>query len=587
MARVLSADSVRRRLRWWHFGVPAAAALLLGYLGFRSCLGPPGDLRGFLDLLYLSFQLFVFESGMDCGPGAPWTLQAARLLAPVAPVSAVVYALLLALREQVRLGRLLAIRNHAVVLGLGRKGSQLVRDFRHSGVPVVAIELDGASDHVSYCLNLGAVVLVGSAGDAALLRRAAVQRARIVVAVSGNDGVNVDSMLKIHRIIGESPRRRSRKVSGYVHLVDFNLCSLFKSHEVFADCTDRFEVRVFNVHTATVRLLYDRHPLDRGLITAHSPLIPHLVCIGLGTTGEAAVVQAARLGHVANGRRLRVTVVDLRAAERQRVFHGRNGWVRRVCDLAFIEGDIADEQVLESLRERVDTPDALPSLVVSMDDDSLNLKTALHLHDFFDRPDLSICVRMMEVDGLTSLLALRDGTGAAPIHPFGMGGLVCTRQMLEDPQQMRLARALHEAARSGRTPLREPGDEQTWERLSELRRDAFLVQVDHLPVMLRSVGCALAALPAADRPAAGDGGPFTAAEIETLACMEYRRRQTDRLIACHRQDACEPAGSPGPGAGSWQDLAAEAQRPYLAHVAALPAVLAQAGSGVVRLAPRS
>jgi voltage-gated potassium channel Kch len=578
MARLLSIASVPRRLRWWHFALPAVGTLMLGYLGFRACVGPPADLRDVLDLIYKSFQLFVFESGMDCGPRAPWTLQAARFMAPVVPVTAVVYALLLALRDQIRLGRLLTIRNHAVVLGLGRKGSQLVRDFRKSGIPVVAIELDENNDYVPYCLNLGALVLIGSAGDTAMLRRAAVHRARTIVAISGNDGVNVDSMLKIHGLIQKSSNRRLRKVSGYVQVVDFNLCALFKSHEVFADCSDRFAVRVFNVHEATVRRLFDEHPLDRRSIGADNRQVPHLICIGMGTTGEATVVQAARIGHFANGRKLRVTIVDLQAGKRSIVFYGRHGWVREVCELEFIEGDVADENVLLELRRRIEDSDALCSFVICMNDDSLNLKTALHLHAFLNRPDLPFCVRMMEVDGLTVLLEKKDKVTDLPIHPFGMGSLVCTRQMLDGPDQMRRARTLHDAARDGLTTLREPGDENLWERLAELRREAFCVQADHLPVMLRGVGFELVPTGATATP----DTLFSEEEIETLARMEFHRRQTDRLLAAHNCIMTTTAPDPGLQGRTWRRLDSQEQQRYRDHVAALPGILARAALGIRR-----
>ena len=584
MTCMLQAASLSSPLRKRHFLVPALLALSLGYLGFRSCVGRPEDLQGHLDLLYMSLQLFVFESGMDCGPGAPWTLQVARLLAPLVPVSAAIYALCLAFRDQIRTGRLLTVRNHAVVCGLGRKGSQLVRDLREQGISVVAIELDGNNDHMAYCLNLGALVLVGSAGDRAALQRAAVQRARVIVAISGDDGINMDSMLKIHDIIKHARGRRSPRITGYVHVVDFHLCELFKTQRIIADRTDRFEVKVFNVHEATVRRLFAERPLDHRRIRADDPRTPHLICVGLGKTGEALVVQAARTGHFANGRKLRVTVVDLDATAKSTVFDGRPGWIREVCDLRFIQGDIADEVVLLELLTYLDDPNTLASIMICMNDDSLNLRIALHLHAFFGRRDVPICVRMMEIDGLTTMLAHAEAQTDLPIYPFGMGRLVCTTQMLDDPHRARLAQSFHAAARSGLTPLREPGDDEPWHELAGYRRDAFCLQADHLPVMLRGIGCELvdAADQTVDAESAGSGFSFAAQDIETLASMEHRRRMTDGLIAGQYGIKKDSPAHLNVCGRVWEQLNTESRRPYREHIAALPRILGDAGWGIRR-----
>lgn len=581
MASQLQEAYAARRLRWWHFAILALAALVLGYFGFRRCLGMPESLAGHLDLLYLSLQLFTFESGRVCGPQTPWMLQAARLLAPLVPVIAVVYALLLALREHVRLGLLLTIRNHAVVCGVGRKGSQLVRDFRKQGIAVVAIELDGANEYVNYCRNLGALVLVGNASDPALLRRAAVQRAAIIVAISGDDGVNMDSMLKINEIIRQSRIKRDDKIKGYVQVVDFNLCALFKTHQVFTDQTDRFEVKVFNIHEATARQLLAAHPLDRQPIAATDPLTPHLVCIGLGKTGEALVVQAARIGHFANGRRLRVTVIDLRGEDREAALYGCHGWIREVCDIAFITGDIADEAVLKQLQVRVETPEVLSSIAICMNNDSLNLKTALLLHARLGRRDLPIHVRMMEVDGLTALLEQTHIGIALPIYPFGMGSRICTTRMLEDPDQAKLAHLFHTAAELELSPLREPGDTLPWTKLTEHRRDAFCLQADHLPVMLRSAGLKLAT----EKDRDPEITSFSAEEIGALAGMEYRRRRTDSLVAGEAGGAPFSEGPRGPvsGIADWDRLDARAKQVYLDHVSAIPRLLGKADLGLRRI----
>lgn len=93
---------------------------------------------------------------------------------------------------QMQLLGLRAAHNHVVVCGLGRKGLLLVKGFVERGERVVAIELDGANPLVEAAWDAGATVLVGDATNPDLLCRARVQRARQLLVVCGDDGVNAE-----------------------------------------------------------------------------------------------------------------------------------------------------------------------------------------------------------------------------------------------------------------------------------------------------------------------------------------------------------------------------------------------------------
>ena len=56
-----------------------------------------------------------------------------------------------------------------IICGVGRKGLQLVRDFRAHGECVVAMDSDEHNPHLDICQQLGAVVLTGAVTDPALL----------------------------------------------------------------------------------------------------------------------------------------------------------------------------------------------------------------------------------------------------------------------------------------------------------------------------------------------------------------------------------------------------------------------------------
>lgn len=450
---------------------------------------------------------------------------------------------------------------------------------------MVAIELDGDNDHVRLCRDQGALTLVGSAVDEAMLRRARVPRAKSIVAISGDEGLNVEIILAAHRVMRAEKKRRQETVTGFVHIIDQKLCALFKEHLVFTDRNDRLEVRVFNIHESSARFLFEEHPLDWQPIPPADTRAVHLICVGFGRTGEAVILQAARIGHLANGRRPRVTVIDLEAERKAGGFCGRYPRFTEICETAFLPGDIADIAILREVRRIAHDPSVLPTLAICMNDDAKNLLTAMHLQEFVGEERMQICARMMEVTGLTSLLApAGEAAGrAAVIHPFGMGSRVCTYRMLFDRQQDALAEAIHEWTRRQRPGTDGAGEmpaSPPWSQLATVRQDAFRQQADHTPIKLRAVGCRLAPRDACPNPVTG----FADQETDIMARMEHsRERAADLLGPWARGDAAGDSRS-GPALAAWEDLPDGDRSRRRAFVRALPDLLGAAGLAVCRTA---
>ena len=94
-------------------------------------------------------------------------------------------------RMQRAIGRL---SNHYVVCGYGRVGRQVVADLRRRGCPVVVIEREVAD------AGEGVPLIAGDATDDDVLSRAALMRARGLVAATGSDPTNVDITLSARAI---------------------------------------------------------------------------------------------------------------------------------------------------------------------------------------------------------------------------------------------------------------------------------------------------------------------------------------------------------------------------------------------------
>ncbi|MEY5014341.1 MAG: hypothetical protein RIS92_699, partial [Verrucomicrobiota bacterium] len=174
----------------------SCTTLLLGSLGFHD-LDPD---QGWFTSLYKSAQLFSMGSGVVEEKNTPLFIEISRWLA-VAAVIGGVYATLTSLMSDFRERRRLASLNgHAIVCGVGNRGSEIARAFtseKSSNRQVVVIELDEHNPALGELRNLAETegitlsIVNGNALDESVLERAGVRRARTLVAVTGNDEKNL------------------------------------------------------------------------------------------------------------------------------------------------------------------------------------------------------------------------------------------------------------------------------------------------------------------------------------------------------------------------------------------------------------
>jgi hypothetical protein len=524
MTRVES-SSLQQTWTFWQWPVVwllAAVALVLGVIGFARL--PGVESQSFADWLYLSLQLFV----LNCTVAGPlnWELHVARYLAPAVAAYTAVQALLTIFHEQIARLRLRVLRGHAVVCGLGRTGYMVAADFAQRGIKVVVIEQDGETDWIAPAEDLGALVLIGDAAEEVLLRQARVAEAGWLVIVCGDDGANVEIAIRACEV-KQAADDSGRVLQCHMHIVDDDLRALFKAHRVFTDTGDRFKVTLFNIYDTSARLLVQDHPLDREQIGPEDPRTVHLIVIGFGHMGESVVLQAARTGHFANGRRLRITITDQFAPQRRRSFYARNPQFDHVCDVAFVELGGDDPEVFARVRAWCAEPDTLPTVVVCFDDDSRCLSFALSLLPGIRAQAVPILLRMTTDGGLTALLdgdATRARLGGL-VHPFAVIQLDSEHGTSLISQPDGLAMAIHEdylaqRRKEGETPEMNPVL-LPWDELDEDLKDSNRQQADHVPVKLRALGMAVDSTVEA----------FTPEQVEILARMEHARRNADQFLA--------------------------------------------------------
>jgi TrkA-N domain/RyR domain len=557
-------------------------SMVLGYAGFRQHFQLHGDTRSALGILYVTIQLFTLESGGMDGP-VPWQLELARFMAPIVPVWTVLKTLAVVFRDQLQMLRLRYVRGHVVICGLGRNGARLTQDYLNQGERVVVIENDDGNDWIDTCREAGAIVLEGDARNKAALVKVGVFRAKHVVAVCGDDAANVEAGVRTLELVQELGASYIDPVRCSIHAVDLKLCTLFKQHPVFAKKRASFRVTVFNIYENTARLLLEQHPLDQGELRAGDPRSPHLIVVGLGKMGESVALQAAKTAHYANGKKLRLTLVDLNAEARWEGFLARNPRFDAICDVALVAGDVENAEILGQIRSWAEDPSCVTTLIICLDNDARGISCVLSVLWKLANCPVPVLVRQTDDSGLAPLLETR-GIGADWVtraHPFGVTSSARSPHPLASDRLDRLARAIHESQVEAR---REEGRDETdpsmrpWDALDPMLKDSSRQEADHISIKLRAIGC-LRGHYEVGRESVED---FASREVELLARMEHARWTAERLLAGWTRGPRDPERRSHPYLVAWSRLPKKVKDYNRQAVREIPSLLKLVGERVYR-----
>ncbi|MCJ7532133.1 MAG: NAD-binding protein [Anaerolineales bacterium] len=557
----------------------------LGVAGFTrhaAWHNRPGSL---LDSAYLTLQLIPMNSGA-VAPPVPWQLELARFGIPLLATVTAVKALLLVFRQQVDRLRLRSLRGHVVICGLSRKGFHLMDSFRQRNRAVVVIEKDDGNDWLEECRARGAIVLVGDATDALMLRQAGVLRARCLMAVCDDDSVNAEILLQTRRLVDQSP---GDPLVGLGHLVDPQLCALLRTCLSNLEAAS-FRLEFFNVFERGARLLLQElPPFSTG---AESP--PQLLVVGLGRMGESLVVHAARdwWNRLLENRsdretqRIKVFALDQQANVKIRTLYARYPQLAQACELIPLEMGLRSPEFLQGdYLAGMAGGSALSAAYVCLDDDSLGLQTGLELRK--NLASIPIAIRMAEENGLAHLLVNCDRRENEydSLYVFALLNRTCSPNLLLSTPYELLARAIHEdfvrqeraAGRYGptRPTLKE------WDALDPVHRQENYHRVDRIQRELTAVDCKISPLVDWNAPS----WEFSPQEVEQMAQLEHslwcaeKESQGWRFAPGQRDDPAQTH----PDLVSWETLPPAEQEKNRQMVRAIPHLLARCGFQVTRL----
>jgi len=538
------------------------AAYTLGVVGTIKEFAARGDDQSWYDPLYRSLQLFMLDDSMIVlGPVASWELAVAKFLAPAVMGYTAFIALSSIFQEQIHLLWLRWYSGHVVICGLGRKGAQLAKDFLDHGLRVVAIEYDDGNDEIVGCRAHGGIVLLGDAADEEVLEKARVHRAQCLISVCGDDGTNVEIAVHTNRLVrlkpkwpvvrdlaqagsktaqpweewASDPYDQDDRVRCFAHIIDLDLRNLLKDR--FASRQgDPIELRFFNIFESGARAILEHNPPD--VFADPDPTVPvHILVVGFGYFGESVVLAAAKIGHYAHGQPLRITVVDREATRKGDIFRARHPNIEQVCAINFLELDYEGADfVRNDYLWGKEQKGRFTIVYVCLDDDSRGLACALDIMPRLQRNQTPIVVRMGDNAGLATLLEKVEGdppTTGDNLRAFLMINDTCQRHLILNDEQDKLAQVIHRQFLRRQLQGQAGGNVRPspfavpWAMLPEEIKDANRHQADHIPIKLRSIGCATR--PAQDAQARPF--EFTPAQVELMARMEHDRWKADRWLA--------------------------------------------------------
>jgi hypothetical protein len=574
-----------RDFRWPIIGASGGLAFCLGHVGFATHYALAGDPRSFSDALYLSLQLFTMKSGF-IDPPVPWELEVARLLAPASAAFAAIQALAAVFSDHFQLLRLRFWKDHVVLCGLGEKGFALAKAFRECGDRVVIIERDALNPFIGRCRGPRAVVLAGDATDTETLRKAGVERARLLVSICGEDGTNAEVGVNARRM---TEGRGGEPLSVTVHIVDVELCGMLQS-AMQAGMPGAAMVDFFNVYETGARtMLGEWHPLGPSGDSREDS--PRMIVVGMGRLGRNLVVHAARDWYFTRkneSSRLRIACIDRDAAAKVRSLSLRNPRLEGACDLQVLQMDVASPEFEEGAflfdpQGRCD----VSAVYVCFDDDARSLATALKIHRRLGAHKPPIVIRMIQLSGLARFLHFgergpREDFGN--LHAFGLLDRTCRPDLLFAGNVEKLARTIHEVyvlQQKGKGVSHEANPSMVdWDELPDSLKKSNRHQARDIDRKLKVVGCRI--VPLTDWSA--ELVEFTQKEVEIMAEMEHDRWCEERLRGGWSY-ALAPKDIPkktSPHLITWEGLSEEIKEYDRNTVREMPAYLARTGYRIFR-----
>lgn len=576
--------SEKKQLRFMAFTFPTA--LILGTIGYSSLL-LDGEPASFMNAMYLSVQLFVLNTPTFSEP-VPWTLEIARWLAAgstgLVLFNAVVH-LFQNERDRMLLNRM---KNHAVVCGLGRRGMAVVEMLNKEGIHVVAVDKDPEPDILERLERLGIPLIIGDATLERTLNEARLIFAGSIFTLCPEDTVNCTIAMEANKMDCKSSKPRNC----FIHINESDLRNSLQENHATGTFDSKQTIRfIDSFGPEAISLIVEKLPLDHEGILPDDSRQVHLIILGFGRMGRTVAVIASQIGVFANGKKLRVSVIDRNANANQAALLFHHPFIMDVADFSFFQQEVLSLETRNHFETWCNETDMIVNVAICFDYQTMVYDVLLNLLPVFNRTNVRVAVRLQESKSFEFLIKGADSNkfSALKIQPFGLEkgfkNLIRPEVNVAEKFAMDIHKAyvalVNDQLKNDRTELekrKKSGELNDWYNLPEDFRESNRQQAAHIFFKVRA--CSLEIVGIEDpRPAIIE---FEKASFETLAIMEHSRWNAERKVNNWKYG--DPSDKPNrinKNIVEWDRLTDEVKQYDYDAVARIPKLLGSVGRKMV------
>jgi len=210
-----------KKHEWTLVAGVAALGFLIGLCGFYQMLSTSGKEASPFDFIYFVIRLFLFNYDLP-GDGVPYTspnpaLEVARFLCPATVFYTGIRGVTVALARQFGLWRIRNWSGHNVIIGGGKRGTELATALFHRNPKTIVVDSDPGCEYLTGEGASQARVITGDIRDADVQNAARLTSAGLVIAITSSAEINLETTLSAAghnngsptRILTHAPRKFS------------------------------------------------------------------------------------------------------------------------------------------------------------------------------------------------------------------------------------------------------------------------------------------------------------------------------------------------------------------------------------------
>lgn len=525
----------RRTRRWsWYLVILLTAFLAWWGLGIQY-----PEFRQWSRFAERAFRVVKTFTASDSLTSAPlntqvvWQLWVAMILGTIILLVAALKVVQQVFMAQFTEFRILFLRRHTLVFGLGAKGYALMTDIRsRKQKKAVAIEQQATHPKVAELRKRGALVVCGDANETDTLIESGAQQAGRAICFFNKEQLNIEIARRLQEICRK--RKAGFPLHCYVHISSQRMLELIEKTDLVTNTgTEQFVLHFFNTLQIIARSFFERFSYEnaypRQANSTQQPL--RLVVLGFNKAGEALVLQAARVAHFINHSKTEITVLDARAKFHETVFFKNYPQFREVCDICFVDADPETADYYEVLKLGTAQAAATTSVILTAELDSANLNTALEILEVTRDHDFPVYVRNNDSENISSLFKHSWQEKAQQrLRFYGDIHSICNMEMITNETLDLMARAVHQYyvdVQRERQATPNSINTAAWEDLSEDMKNANRAQADHIAYKLAQLG-----YQTTTNEGTAPGDIVISAEmLELLAQSEHNRWMANRYLS--------------------------------------------------------